>query len=123
MGGWADKTPMKALARHLLLAALLLQALVPLGWMPGAPALGQAAFIICTADGGITHGNPGKDQDRQPHQPCAFAAAHVMASPQAQALAAPALRAVVLESRAAPAAVLAPAAFTPQSPRAPPIFA
>jgi hypothetical protein len=29
--------------RHLLLAALLLRALVPLGWMPGSAQLGQAA--------------------------------------------------------------------------------
>ncbi len=112
---------MKALARHLLLAALLLRALVPLGWMPGAPALGQAAFIICTADGQIQHGTPGKDDGgRQHQQPCAFAAAHAMAPPQAFALAAPLLQPAPIQTVAAPAALRHAAGFTPQSPRAPP---
>jgi hypothetical protein len=110
---------MKALVRHLLLAALLLRALVPLGWMPGQ--LGQAAFIICAADGGITHGDPGKDQDRQHQQPCAFAAAHVMAPPQTHAGAAPLLRNAAIESAVLSAALQVAAVFAPQAPRAPPV--
>jgi hypothetical protein len=58
---------MKMLARHILLAALLLRALVPLGWMPGSAQLGQAAWVICTADGQIQHGTPGKDDATQQH--------------------------------------------------------
>ena len=112
---------MKALARHLLLAALLLRALVPLGWMPGSAQLGQAAWIICTAAGDIQHGTPGKDDSSQQHQPCAFAAAHVMAAPVAHALAAPLLQTAALESAAVPAGVSTTASFTPQAPRAPPI--
>jgi hypothetical protein len=111
---------MAKFARHILLAALLLRALVPLGWMPGTPVLGQAAWIICTADGGITHGDPGKEQDRH-QQPCAFAAAHLMAPPVALAAAAPPLRTAARESAAVPAAISVTAAFTPQAPRAPPI--
>ena len=114
---------MKMLARHLLLAALLLRAMVPLGWMPGSAQLGQAAWIICTADGQIQHGAPGKDDTAHQHPPCAFAAAHVMASPQASAIAAPVLQAAVIETRTLPTAFHVAASFTPQSPRAPPISA
>jgi hypothetical protein len=114
---------MKLLARHLLLAALLLRALVPLGWMPGAAQLGQAAWIICTADGGITHGTPGHDQDRQHQQPCAFAGAHALAAPVAHAFAAPLLRAAATEAAVPPAVLYVATAFAPQSPRAPPLSA
>jgi len=113
---------MTKFARHLLLAALLLRALVPLGWMPGSAQLGQAAWIICTADGSVQHGAPGKDDGQNQHQPCAFAAAHVMASPQAYGFAAPPLQAAVVETGTAPAVLLVPAAFTLQAPRAPPSF-
>ena len=111
---------MKMLARHLLLAALLLRALVPLGWMPGSAQLGQAAWIICTADGQIQHGAPGKDGTALQHQPCAFAAAHALASPEAHHFVEPLLRAAALDIVAAPAAIRIAAAFAPQSPRAPP---
>lgn len=114
---------MKMLARHILLAALLLRALVPLGWMPGSAQLGQAAWVICTADGQIQHGTPGKDDATQQHQPCAFAAAHVMASPQASAIAAPLLQTAAIETGMAPAISRIAAAFTPHVPRAPPISA
>lgn len=111
------------LARHLLLAALLLRAMVPLGWMPGTAQLGQAAWIICTADGQIQHGTPGKDDAEHQHQqPCAFAAAHVMASPEAAALAAPVLQIAAIDTGAAPVPLSVAAPFAPQAPRAPPIF-
>ena len=108
--------------RHLLLAALLLRALVPLGWMPGSAQLGQAAWIICTADGSTQHGAPGKDDGQNQHQPCSFAATHVMASPQVHGFAAPLLQAAATETGTAPAVILVPAAITPQAPRAPPFF-
>jgi hypothetical protein len=115
---------MKMLARHLLLAALLLRAMVPLGWMPGTAQLGQAAWIICTAAGDIQHGAPGKDDSHQQHQqPCAFGAAHAMASPQTASFAAPLLQRVAFETSAAPAAIRIAAPFTPQAPRAPPLSA
>lgn len=50
---------MKEIARNILLAALLLHPLDPLGWMPGTAALGQAA-IICAVDGTIQHGVLGR---------------------------------------------------------------
>ena len=113
---------MAKLARHILLAALLLRAMVPLGWMPGQASLGQAAWIICTADGSIQHGTPGKDDTQQHEQPCAFAVAHIMAEPQANAFAAPLLQAAAIETVATRADLRVANAFTPQSPRAPPFF-
>ena len=114
---------MIGLVRHFLLATLLLRALMPLGWMPGSAQLGQAAWIICTADGHIQHGTPGQDDSHQHQQPCAFAAAHVMASPGGHAFTAPLLQAVALETRTTPAVIRVAAVFTPQSPRAPPLSA
>jgi hypothetical protein len=114
---------MKAGFRHILLIALLLRALVPLGWMPGSAALGQSVFIICAADGSVTHGTPGKDDAGSRHEPCAFAAAHVMAPPEAGAFALPLLQATAMDHMAAPAILRVAAAFTPQAPRAPPVSA
>ena len=114
---------MKMLARHLLLAALLLRAMVPLGWMPGTAQLGQASWIICTADGQIQHGTPGKDDARQHQQPCAFAAAQAVAAPVGHVLAAPLLQVAAVENTATFAAPSVAAHFTPQSPRAPPFSA
>ncbi len=83
---------MKAAFRHILLAALLIRALLPMGWMPGQVQLGEAAFIICAADGSIQHGAPGKDESARPHQPCAFAAAaQLFDLPDAVSVAAPSL--------------------------------
>ena len=113
------KNNMKMFARHILLAALLLKARVPLGWMPDAS--GGSAFVICTADGG--HSIPGHDDGAQHHQPCAFAAAHVMASPEAHVFAAPLLAAAILTRSVHPETAVARPAFTPQSPRAPPLNA
>jgi hypothetical protein len=111
---------MKAALRHILLAALLIRALLPLGWMPGQAQLGEAAFIICAADGSIQHGAPGKDESAQPHQPCAFAAAtQLFDLPDAASVAAPSLVAF-----AAPAVTArethAAARFSAHAARAPP---
>jgi hypothetical protein len=113
---------MTVLARHLLLAALLLRALVPLGWMPGNTQLGEAAWIICTADGQIQHGVPGHDEAGK-QQPCAFAAAHVMAPPQVHAFAEPQLQVSAPDTLTASFAISHAAPFAPQAPRAPPISA
>ena len=115
---------MKAAFRHILLAALLLRAFIPMGWMPGTAQLGEAAFIICAADGTLQHGAPGKDDTAKPHQPCAFAAASVLFdAPDAAAIAPPSSAALVIANFAAPAAPVADTALAPQAPRAPPLFA
>lgn len=62
---------------HVALAAIVLRALLPAGWMPDASHGGT--FVICTAEGGIVHhaparpGNPLDKGDRD-HQICPFAA-------------------------------------------------
>ena len=118
----ADKAGVKLLARHILLAALLLRALVPLGWMPGAPQLGQAAWIICSADGQIGHGAPGKDDSSQHEQPCAFAGLHVIAAPDVPVFAAPSLRVAAVEPQDEATAAPRAARYSPGAPRAPPAF-
>ena len=115
---------MKAAFRHILLAALLLRAFMPMGWMPGQAQLGEAAFIICAADGSLQHGTPGKDGDPAPSQPCAFGAVQqIFDTPVAAILAPPSTHALVITSVITPTAPAPDAARTPQSPRAPPAFA
>ena len=115
---------MKLAFRHILLAALLLRAFVPLGWMPGQAQLGEAAFIICAADGSLQHGTPGKDSEAKPAQPCAFGAAlQSFDLPGVAAIAPPSSTALVIASVIAPTAPVPDAARTPQSPRAPPVSA
>ena len=115
---------MKTLFRHILLAALLLRALMPLGWMPGTAQLGEAAFIICAADGSIQHGAPDKQDSAVPHQPCAFAAAvQLFDTPDAAVLLPPSSMALVIAGVIPPAAPVADPAHAPQSPRAPPHLA
>ena len=114
---------MKPAFRHLLLPALLLRALVPLGWMPGTAQLGQAAFIICNADGSVQHGTPGKPDNTIQQQVCAFAAAtKLFDTPDAAVLAPPASTARQIAGDIAPAAPAASATYAPQAPRAPPGF-
>jgi len=123
LGAGPDKAAMTLVARHLLLAALLLRALMPLGWMPGAPALGQGAFIICMADGQIRHGTPARDESGRHPQPCAFAAASLLTTPQSPAIGAPFPAMASLETAMAATAMPKAGRFTPQSPRGPPAFA
>ncbi len=107
--------------RHLLLAAMLLHAMIPLGWMPGQAQLGEAAFVICTADGQITHGKPG--QPDQAHQLCAFAGAAQAADlAGAPRIALPSVQSVSQTATLSSARIIA-ARFTPYPPRAPPRFA
>ena len=120
----AYKAAMKLAFRHILLAALLLRAFVPLGWMPGVAQLGEAAFIICAADGTLQHGTPGKNDGTKPSQPCAFGTAlQSMDVPQAASIVPPSTTALVIASVIAPTAPALGAARTPQSPRAPPLKA
>ena len=115
---------MKAAFRHILLAALLLRALLPVGWMPGHGQLGEAAFIICTADGSVRHGIPDNDDAAKAHQPCTFAAtAKLFASPVMVAVAPPSFAALVIASQMVADAPVHHAARTAQSPRAPPLNA
>jgi hypothetical protein len=100
------------------LTAMLLGAMLPQGWMPGA----GGAPVMCSLDTPVHHA-PDQQSPGQPapHHECPFAAAPHVSPPLAAAvLAAP--RGIALVTRMA--AVAAPPAlhtvFTPQSPRAPP---
>ena len=121
-------TRVRLAALHLAIAAMLLRALLPAGWMPDAT--GATAFTICTMDSSGHHAGqqlPGKSaptDGQHGHEECPFAAAHhVAASAVAAHLAAPSLagRAADISD---PAATFGPAAeYEPYSPRAPPRFA
>jgi len=107
-------------ARHLALIALLLRALVPAGWMPGAAA--YAPFAICSIDGQSQHTPDGSKlpDDAVHHGTCPFAAApHLAKTPDLAPLAAPSLHAYAAPQ---PTTVGSPArlAWQPQSARAPP---
>lgn len=104
--------------RHIALAALILRALLPSGWMPDA----HAGLIICSATLGTIHhdGAPGHDESKAQQQECAFAAAaHFAPTPDAPQIALPAFHAFAAATDSRYAAAVA-ARFTPQSPRAPP---
>jgi len=106
--------------------AMLLQALLPAGWMPGPASDGAISFVICSV-GGLHHLD-GRDghQDKGEHQndSCPFAAAPHAATPVAVARIAPPSHAVF--GRPVFAAIpSAPqnAAYLPQAQRAPPVSA
>ena len=111
------------LIRHLALAALILRALLPAGWMPDA----QAGLVICAAGTlGVIHhdGAPGDSSSHADgkivHEECPFAAAaQLAAAPDAPRLTLPAFHAFAASVDRTYASSLA-ARFTPQAPRAPP---
>ena len=107
--------------RHLALAALLLRALLPTGWMPDA----QAGLIICSATLGIIHhdGAPGHSQGQTAHEECPFAGAPQLASaPETPQLSLPASHAFAAATDRAYAATVS-ARFASNAPRAPPPLA
>jgi hypothetical protein len=115
---------------HIALAAMLLRALLPAGWMPNPAA--AASFMICTTDGPaqVAVGSDGQPLKHQPdqnndrsHEACPFAAApHLAAPAMLSALplpsAATAAASNVVHSRLTEGL----AGYTPQSPRGPPAF-
>jgi hypothetical protein len=105
--------------RHLALAALILRALLPTGWMPDA----QSGLIICSVDTlGVIHhdGAPGHSDGKASQQECPFAAApHLASTPDVPKLVLPAFHTFAAATDRAYAVVVA-AHVTPQSPRAPP---
>ena len=107
--------------RHLALAALILRALLPAGWMPDA----QAGLMVCSANTlGIIHHDaaPGHADGKASHEECPFGAApHLASAPAGPQVALPAFHAFVAATDRSIAATIA-ARITPQSPRAPPAF-
>jgi hypothetical protein len=123
----AMKPGFRRAALHFALVAMLLRALLPAGWMPGQAANGQSLLVICsvTAPADRAH----QDQHQAPagqhaHEECPFAAApHVAPPALAAAFTHPATFARFANPPASRDAVLATAAYQPQSPRAPPLNA
>ena len=120
-------------AVQLALAAMLLRALLPAGWMPNPVASVDAPFVICSMDGPVhislgADGQPLKqlpDQNNDlGHDTCPFAAASHLAPPTlASALAQPSSTASTPPMAAHLASAERLARYTPQSPRAPPTLA
>ena len=105
--------------RHIALAALILRALLPSGWMPDA----HASLIICSASIGLVKQDPapGHHDKKAQQEHCLFAAtAHGTPAPAGPQLELPALHSSIARTDRTYAASLA-ARFTPQSPRAPPV--
>jgi hypothetical protein len=106
--------------RHVALAALILRAMLPAGWMPGSHGL-----TICSATLGAIHHDvaPGHADGKSAHEECPFAAsAHMAAAPDAPSMAMPVFHAFAASVDRARASVIA-ARFSPGSPRAPPLSA
>jgi len=121
---------LRHLAVHLALAAMVLRALLPAGWMPNVSGQPSSALIICSMDGAadmsIGHARlPSKHQPdgRGEHGGCPFAAApHLATAGIVPAIHQPQLAQnldpSIGQSHAAPAL----SGYAPQSPRAPPSF-
>jgi len=117
-------------AVQLALAAMMLRALLPMGWMPNPDGFAQSPLVICLMDmpSGMDMSKPmdmdmhGHDRGQQQNnEQCPFAAAPHIAAPFTIAeLAPPSELARFAEkpvSRTLPALALD---YHPQSPRAPP---
>ena len=114
----------------LALAAMMLRALVPDGWMPSADGAAHGVSIsICTMHGPVRvvlgpDGKPQKPDQNRGHDICPFAAApHFAAAAASPALAPPLAISFVPVHDTAFRAPARPAVYTPQSPRAPPRLA
>ena len=122
-------TRLRLAALHLALAAMMLRALLPAGWMPNPAGFAESLFVICTADGPIwpigqsEHRHHTPDDRQQSHEACPFAAAPHVAGPAILAqidllpllgrLSDPPATAMVVRHRTP---------YQPQAPRAPPLF-
>lgn len=114
---------LKLTALNLALAAMLLGALIPAGWMPSAREATGSPFVICTIEGAVQP-KPAHDADRGHAAPCTFAAAAALSPPAAFAEAPTALTFALVAfcgpRDAIPARI---ARHRSAAPRAPPAFA
>jgi hypothetical protein len=113
---------------QIALVAMLLRALLPVGWMPDTAASAGAPFVICTVNGPLQAAHlpdtgkhqPGHDDGRQ-NDMCPFAASIHFATPAAAAVVAPSTQVAALAPLSLPVhAVRSAARHALQSPRAPP---
>jgi Protein of unknown function (DUF2946) len=113
---------------QIALVAMLLRALLPVGWMPDTAANSSTPFVICTVNGPVhaahvpNTGKHSQDDGRQ-NDVCPFAASVHLATPAAVATVAPSTQIARFTFVHAPArAVQAATRYALQSPRAPPSF-
>ena len=111
---------------QIALVAMLLRAILPVGWMPGAADNAATAFVICTVNGPVhaapAHdgGKHGQDDGRQ-NDVCPFAASVHLATPAAVVSVAPPTQIASFTFIHLPArAVQSAARYAIASPRAPP---
>jgi hypothetical protein len=113
-------------AVHLALAAMLLRALLPAGWMPNAE---PGSFLtICTMDGSVhqvDQHQPGRhtpDDTQHGHDECPFAAApHVASAAVSAQLAMPSTFGRFSNPPGVADSDAKFSRYQPQSPRAPPL--
>ena len=109
----------RSLAVSLALAAMVLRAVLPDGWMPAA---GASLFVMCSVDAAQKDGkSPAQTPTR--HAPCAFASSAPL-SPPAAAATVPVsnFEARRLAVTFADDAVVRAAVHRPNAARAPPVF-
>jgi hypothetical protein len=117
---------------QLALAAMVLRALLPAGWMPDTAGTTGVAIAICSADGPVSLTVERADPSGK-HDPAGGDAHHVDVCPFASAPHAATFAPAVAELLPGIAIFAAPALrqprvvtgaqdYTPQSPRAPPAF-
>lgn len=113
------------------LAAMMLRALLPDGWMPASSASAGTLLTICTMNGPVRvavgeDGQPQKQpakHDSRSHETCPFAAAQHFAAPvSVPSVALPSLAFLSPYANVADTAFGARDLYAPQSPRGPPAF-
>jgi hypothetical protein len=108
------------------LVAMLLRALLPVGWMPDAADHSDAPFVICTVNGPVhavhvPDGQKHNQDDGRQNDVCPFAASVHLATPAAVASVAPSTQIAVFAFVPSPVrAVRAATRYALSSPRAPP---
>jgi hypothetical protein len=117
---------------HIALAAMLLRALLPAGWMPNSAPSAGAPFVICAMDGAahLASGSDGQPLKHQPdqnndrsHEMCPFAAAPHLATPsKLSVLPRPSLAPSTVPNTLYGDRTEDVGRDTPQSPRGPPTF-
>jgi hypothetical protein len=111
---------------QIALVAMLLRAILPVDWMPGAADNAAASFVICTVNGPVhaAHGPDGQkhnQDDGRQNDVCPFAASVHLATPAAVASIAPSTQVASFTPVPSPApAVRAAMRYAFPSPRAPP---
>lgn len=115
---------------RLALAAMVLQALLPSGWMPNTTTTPGAPFVICTINGPLSLGKDFQAPSKQPSpadahhmDACPFSAApHFATLAPATVHGFSGVAFLTLKQRFEPQRIAFAQQRAPQSPRAPPAF-